>query len=50
MDGAHFQKLCRDCGLLDRHTGPTEVDLVFTYVSVLLLVQLWMNAVHCTVQ
>lgn len=33
MDGAHFQKLCRDCGLVDKHTGITEIDLVFTSVS-----------------
>lgn len=33
MDSAHFLKLCRDCGLLDKHTGTTEVDLVFCYVS-----------------
>lgn len=33
MDGAHFQKLCRDCGLVDKNTGVTEIDLVFCYVS-----------------
>jgi hypothetical protein len=33
MSGAHFQKLCRDCGLVDRATDITEVDLVFCYVS-----------------
>lgn len=33
MSGAHFQKLCRDCGLVDSATDITEVDLVFCYVS-----------------
>lgn len=33
MDSAHFKKLCNDCGLLDKHTGITEIDLVFCYVS-----------------
>lgn len=33
MDSAHFQKLCRDCGLVDKATGITEIDLVFCYVS-----------------
>lgn len=29
MDGAHFQKLCRDCNLLGRHLSTTDVDLIF---------------------
>lgn len=33
MDGAHFQKLCRDCGLLGRHLSTTDVDLLFAKVK-----------------
>jgi hypothetical protein len=32
MDGAHFQKLCRDCDLLGRHLTTTDVDLIFAKV------------------
>eukprot|EP00775_Hariotina_reticulata_P004265 gene4265-4517_t len=34
MDGAHFQKLCRDCGLLSRPAiNTTVVDITFTKVK-----------------
>ncbi|KAF6258199.1 p25-alpha-domain-containing protein [Scenedesmus sp. NREL 46B-D3] len=33
MDGAHFQKMCRDCGLLGRHLSTTDVDLIFAKVK-----------------
>jgi hypothetical protein len=32
MDGAHFQKLCRDSDLLGRHLSTTDVDLIFAKV------------------
>jgi hypothetical protein len=38
MDGAHFQKLCRDCGLLSRPAiNTTVVDITFTKVSSVLI-------------
>jgi len=30
MDNVHFAKLCRDCGLLDRHFTTVDVDLIFS--------------------
>lgn len=33
MDGAHFQKLCRDCDLLGRHLNTTDTDIIFAKVS-----------------
>lgn len=33
MDNSHFSKMCKECGLIDKHFTTTDVDMLFTKVK-----------------